>query len=82
MHAAAYCHTRDATQRCQFGELFYETAGRFFLRHSVVAEFTDNYGIIEITVSMAQDSSERAVPQLPSDIYKPRIIVKLIKRIR
>ena len=21
VHAAAYCHTRDATQRCQFGEL-------------------------------------------------------------
>jgi len=20
MHAAAYCHTRDATQLCQFGE--------------------------------------------------------------
>ena len=20
VHAAAYCHTRDATQRCQFGE--------------------------------------------------------------
>jgi len=21
VHAAAYCHTGDATQRCQFGEL-------------------------------------------------------------
>jgi hypothetical protein len=32
----------------------------------VAAGFTENYGLIVITVSMGQDSSERAVPQLPS----------------
>jgi len=48
----------------------------------VAAGFTKNYGIVAKTVTMGQDSSERAVLQLPSDIYKPRMIVKLIKIIR
>jgi hypothetical protein len=48
----------------------------------VAVGFTENYGIIVITVYMGQNSSERAVPQLPSDIYEPLMIVKLIKRIR
>jgi hypothetical protein len=48
----------------------------------VAAGFTENYGITVITVSMGQDSSERAVTQLLSDIYKPRMTVKLIKGIR
>ena len=29
MHAAAYCHTRDATQRCQFGEFAFAAQVRF-----------------------------------------------------
>jgi len=35
VHAAAYCHTRDATQRLTPLSCIYETAGRFFVRHSV-----------------------------------------------
>jgi len=45
VHAVSYCHTRDATQRCQCSELtqslrstptlVHEMAGRFFVDHSV-----------------------------------------------
>jgi hypothetical protein len=35
------------------------------------AGFTENYGIIVITLSIRQDSLKSAVRQLPSDIYKP-----------
>jgi hypothetical protein len=45
----------------------------------IAAGFTENCGIIVISVFMGWDSSERAVPQLPSDIYKLQMIVKLMK---
>jgi hypothetical protein len=46
----------------------------------ILAEvFTENNGIIVITLSIRQDSLVRAVPHLPSDIYKPQMNVKLIK---
>jgi hypothetical protein len=44
------------------------------------AGFTENFEITVVFVSMGQDPSERAVSQLPSAIYKSRMIVKLIKR--
>jgi hypothetical protein len=48
----------------------------------VAAGFAENCGMIVKSVPMGQDSSERVFTQLASDMYKPRMIVKVIKRIR